>query len=217
VIQVSGLSGVVTRVSVRLEGLTHSYPADLDILLADPSGRRVMVMSDVGYDFPVEGVTLEIGDDGFDSLPEVDPLVSGVFSPTDYEPGDPFLGFPEGFAYGHSLTELTGRNPNGAWSLYIMDDRGVDTGVLAEGWRLILETGPLPPRPTLRIQRMGGQLVLSWDAEENASFYPESSPVVGPGAMWTPVDAPTIPDGLGRVTVTLPLATSGNAFYRLRL
>jgi uncharacterized repeat protein (TIGR01451 family) len=217
VIQVSGLTGVVSRVAVRLEDLTHSYPADLDILLADPSGRRVMLMSDAGLDFPVEGVTLTIGDDGFDALPQFEPITSGTYSPTDYEPGDPFLGFPEGFVYGNSLSQLTGRNPNGAWSLYIMDDRGVDTGVLAQGWRLILETGPLPARPTLGIQRVGAQLVLSWNAEPNASFYPESSPVVGPGAVWTPVTEPPIPDGFGRMTVTLPLATAGNSFYRLRL
>jgi uncharacterized repeat protein (TIGR01451 family) len=217
VIQVSGLNGVVSRVGVQLVDLTHSYPADLDIMLADPSGRLVMLMSDAGRDFPVEGLAIEFGDDGFDGLPADAPLASGIYSPTDHEPGDAFLGFPAGFLYGNSLGDLTGRSPNGAWSLYIMDDRGVDVGSLGQGWRLILETGPLPPQPTLQVQRLGNQVILSWDAEEGASFYPESTPMAGPGAVWTPVTEPTVVDGLGRVSVTLPWSPTGSLFYRLRL
>jgi len=185
------------------------------MLLVDPSGRRVMLMSDAGGAFPISGVNIQFDEDGFDGLPQFSSIISGIYSPTDYEPGDPFLGFPPGFSYGNSLSELTGRSPNGPWSLYIMDDKGVDTGVIGAGWRLILETGPAPPSPSLAIQRLGDVIVLSWP-ESAAAFQLESTPLVGPGAVWTPVTEPVVVGG-GLATVTLPLTTSGNAFYRLRL
>ncbi|MGQ9550480.1 MAG: hypothetical protein ACUVWS_17840, partial [Roseiflexus sp.] len=47
-IEVSGVSGSIVSVVVRLNGLSHTFPDDLDIVLVGPSGQAVMLMSDVG-------------------------------------------------------------------------------------------------------------------------------------------------------------------------
>lgn len=213
-IQITGLTGVVTRVEASLVGLTHPLPTDLDILLVNPSGVKVMLMSDAGGAHAVDGVTIRFGDDSFDVLPQFDPILEGTWAPTDYEPGDLFHLFPPGFVYATSLSAFNGRTPNGPWSLYIMDDRGVDTGVLASGWRLKLETGPAPPPPVLAVQLASGQVEISWPDTAGA-FDLESTPVLGPGAVWTPVMVTPVAGG-GRFTVTLPPGAEA-AFYRLRL
>jgi hypothetical protein len=48
----------LSRVEVTLHSLTHSYPADLDILLVSPSGAKIMLMSDAGSSFGVTNATL---------------------------------------------------------------------------------------------------------------------------------------------------------------
>src|SRR5689334_24815951 len=39
-IAVAGMTGVVTRVTVTLLGLTHPFPDDLDLLLVSPTGQK---------------------------------------------------------------------------------------------------------------------------------------------------------------------------------
>ena len=38
-IPVSGLTGVITNLSVTLRGLSHSWPDDMDVLLVGPGGQ----------------------------------------------------------------------------------------------------------------------------------------------------------------------------------
>ena len=45
-INVAGLVGQVTRVSVALKGLSHPVPEDIDVLLVGPGGQRVFLMGD---------------------------------------------------------------------------------------------------------------------------------------------------------------------------
>ena len=46
IIPVSGLNGTVSAVSVSFYDMSHTYPADIDILLVGPHGESVVVMSD---------------------------------------------------------------------------------------------------------------------------------------------------------------------------
>jgi hypothetical protein len=45
---VSGMTGTITSVSVRLNGLTHTDPDDLDMLLVAPDGKAFVFWSDIG-------------------------------------------------------------------------------------------------------------------------------------------------------------------------
>src|SRR6478609_12016239 len=47
-VDVSGMTGAVTRVTVAFNGLTHGSVNDVDALLVAPTGANLVVMSDVG-------------------------------------------------------------------------------------------------------------------------------------------------------------------------
>jgi uncharacterized repeat protein (TIGR01451 family) len=140
-IVVSGLTAAVQHVRVTLTNLTHTYPDDLDILLVGPDGQGVILMSDAGGDRPISNVRLVFDDGTLAVLPDESDIVSGISRPTDYEPGvDVFPAPAPAGPYGTNLAVFNGINPNGAWSLYILDDTRKDSGLLAGGWRIELAT-----------------------------------------------------------------------------
>ncbi|MFF2290440.1 hypothetical protein [Peribacillus butanolivorans] len=47
-INVAGLTGTIAEVTVTLNNMSHTFPADLDILLVGPQGKNVLLMSDGG-------------------------------------------------------------------------------------------------------------------------------------------------------------------------
>lgn len=133
---VTNVGGLISKVSVTLANLTHSFPDDLDILLVGPNGQKAILMSDSGGGFAVNNVTLTFGDDALDPLPDAGQIVTGSYLPTDYEPGDTFGAPAPAGPYGTTLSVFKGISPNGTWSLYIMDDLGGDAGILSDGWSL---------------------------------------------------------------------------------
>ncbi len=162
-INVAGLQGTVTGVTVSLQGLTHLHPSDLDMLLVAPDGRRMVILSDVGGSTSVTGATLVLTDAAAAALPLMN-LISGTYRPASVVDDDsfPLLGStpppvdcqpagecphaaPAGTATFASV--FGGANPNGAWTLYVVDDTGPDGGVLADGWALTLTT-TVPSAPT---------------------------------------------------------------------
>jgi hypothetical protein len=83
-ISVTDLNGSISHLTVTLYGLSHTFPSDLDIVLAGPGGQLSMLMSEVGGNtrFPVSNLTLTLDDSAADSLPIDSMLVSGTFKPT---------------------------------------------------------------------------------------------------------------------------------------
>jgi len=110
-ITVSGVTGTVTKVTVSVYNLNHTWADDIDMLLVGPGGQTVMLMSDQGYD---DAISLNLT---FDD---------------DAAPAGP---------YGTLLSGFNGVDPNGTWSLYIMDDAANDSGSLSGGWELNITTG----------------------------------------------------------------------------
>jgi subtilisin-like proprotein convertase family protein len=123
----------VGKVTVRLR-LTHDAPQDIDALLVGPRGQAVMLMSDVGSDPLSSATSLTFDDDAAGALP--DPIVAGTFKPTNADGGDrdAFPG-PAPAAAGDALSAFAGTDPNGAWSLYVVDDEPGDTGA-SSSWTL---------------------------------------------------------------------------------
>ncbi|HEU5430682.1 MAG TPA: hypothetical protein VFU81_03415 [Thermomicrobiales bacterium] len=142
-IRVSGLTkGRILDVVLRLNGLTHFYPDDLDILLTAPGGQNAIVLSDVGSNNLVANITLTLDDEAAAPLPDIDRLTSGRFKPTNVVEA----GFPDGFpapapspSGAVALSTFDGANPNGVWSLFIFDDSQGDAGGVARGWALTIE------------------------------------------------------------------------------
>jgi large repetitive protein len=139
-IAVSGLTGVVVKASVTLNGLTHSFPHDVNALLVCPTGGNVLLMSHTGGGHSATNLTLTFDDAVTNALPASDALASGTNLPSSYPAS---VAFPSPAAtgpYGTKLATLAGRGPNGAWSLYIFDDANGDNGYVANGWTLNLKT-----------------------------------------------------------------------------
>ncbi len=138
-VAVSGLAGmVVSSLSVTLKDFTHLAPADVDILLVGPGGQTAILLSDVGSLGPADGVTLTLDDHAKSPLPVSGVLSSGTFRPTDAPPADSFAA-PAPFHSGNTrLSIFNGTNPNGTWSLYVMDDSAGSSGAIAGGFCLTL-------------------------------------------------------------------------------
>jgi hypothetical protein len=152
-IQVSGL-GNPTHVTATLHGFTHSYTADVRMLLVGPHGQSTELLSEVGGNSEVSGIDLTFDDAAADPVPS--PPVSGTFKPTQDITGctlDPQTDFPSpapANPYGTDLSGFNGIDPNGAWSLYTVDEANEDDGVITGGWSLDITATPLPPSSTAK-------------------------------------------------------------------
>ncbi len=139
-ILVSGLTGLISRVTVSLHGLTHAFPDDLDLLLVGPAGHKRVILSDAGGGRPVTNVTITLDDAAGAPVPDAGQILSGSYQPADYEPGDAFAPPAPSGAAGGPLSLFNGSDPNGVWSLYVVDDATGDAGGIAGGWSLTIET-----------------------------------------------------------------------------
>lgn len=141
-ISVSGLPGTISKVAVTLEGLSHGFADDLDILLVGPGGS-VVLMSDSGGGDALEGLVLTFDDDAPFPLPDGSGIASGSYRPTSHGESDSFPAPAPAPPYGASLGVFEGNDPNGTWSLYVVDDSDVDGGAI-DGWTLSLTTSSGP-------------------------------------------------------------------------
>jgi subtilisin-like proprotein convertase family protein len=147
-ITVSGLPGFIHRATVTLTNLSHGNPDDLDVLLVGPLGQAAVLMSDVGGTTDAVNVTVTLDDDDpVQTLPDNGPLVSGTFGSTNVGTAAgadtfPDYGAPASPAAG--LLTFAGTAPNGTWRLFVVDDETGETGSLAGGWSLAIDTGTGP-------------------------------------------------------------------------
>jgi subtilisin-like proprotein convertase family protein len=137
-ILVSGLTNPVTKVTATLRGLTHTFPSDIDVLLVGPGGQTVVLMSDAGGGTDVSAINLTFDDAAAAELPAT--LVTGTFRPTNVGTGDTFPAPAPPPPHGAVLSAFNGVNPNGTWSLFVVDDAGGDVGTFAQGWQLHITT-----------------------------------------------------------------------------
>jgi subtilisin-like proprotein convertase family protein len=151
-ITVSGVVGTVTKVTVTLTGLSHPGPQDIDILLVGPTGQTVFLMSDAGAVNAISNVNLTFDDAAASSLPTdfATTITSGTYKPTNFADGDGTDDFnapaPAG-PYGAELNLLNGLDPNGTWSLFVMDDAAGSAGSISGGWSITITTTGGGPGP----------------------------------------------------------------------
>lgn len=143
----SGLSGNKTM-KLELTGLSHTFPGDLDILLVGPGGQKFVVMSDAANTADAVNVNTVLSDGAPAIIPSADSPIAGDWRPTQYTSGDAFTApAPAGpyldpaTAGSQTFTTAFGQAGaalNGTWTLYVMDDAGVDVGEM-DGWKLTFE------------------------------------------------------------------------------
>ena len=145
-ITVSGVGSLVTKATATLTNLAHTYPSDIDILLMSPTGQKSYLMAKTGGSQSITNVTLTFDDAAANLLP-ASLLTSGSYKPTSYAAATPIFpptSTPAG-PYVTNMTTFAGNNPNGTWSLYVIDDTRPNSGIISNGWFLTLTTAsPIP-------------------------------------------------------------------------
>ena len=151
-ITVAGFVGTVSKVTLTLHGLSHTRPQDIDAVLIGPSGtaiQSVKFMSDVGSTTGggFNNVTITFDQAAAGTIGTGTSIPAGTSA--TYQPGNSgtFDLFPSpapSGTYGATMNVFNSINPNGTWSLYIVDDNGFTfgggpgTGNLAGGWSLTI-------------------------------------------------------------------------------
>ena len=135
-VTVSGLPGVITDVNVTVTEMSHiADGSDIDLLLRNPNGGSVILLSDAGgADQALTPSNFTFDDAAASLAPSTGALSGGTFKPTNYvgaapEP-DTFGGAPAG-PYGSTLAALNGVNANAVWELYARDDTADSGGSFA--------------------------------------------------------------------------------------
>jgi len=149
IITVSGMTGTITDVNVIIDGLSHTFPDDIDMLLVGPGGQKIILLSDAGGPGDVANLNITFDDEAAASPSNGQFLESGTFKPSNYTGnGGPIDVFPAPAPvgpYGSLLSIFDGTTPNGSWRLFVFDDEGSDVGRIANGWSLDIATAVAEP------------------------------------------------------------------------
>lgn len=165
---ITGAEKKISDVNVHLTGLTHTSPADIDMLLVGPGGQQATILSDTGSDADISGVSLVLDDAAASQVGT--PIGSGTFQPTNSGGPDAFPA-PAPLATGDSsLAVFNGTDPNGTWKLYVVDDSPNDTGALAGGWALQISTVDITGPTVVATTPPGGKTKVSRTANVTATF-----------------------------------------------
>jgi hypothetical protein len=141
-VSASGLNTILCKATVNLSGLSHSWPQDIDMLLAGPSTNATIVSDTGGTNPGIAGVNLLLDDAAAISIPDAG-FGSGTYKPTNLAPVIDTFALPAPTPLGGAaLSVFNGTNPNGTWSLYIVDDSAGDTGSLSGGWCVNIIAAP---------------------------------------------------------------------------
>lgn len=216
-IGVVGGPASITSISVRFHNLTHTFSADIDVLLVGPGGQSVVLMSDCGGGTFLSGDTFTFTSIAGAPQATFTPFEGGTYSPTNStNAGTEAYGPPAPAGpYGADFSAMLGTNANGTWSLYVVDDQGSDVGSMA-GWSITFNEGsPGAIAQTSNIFTYQGKLTngataVNGNVDLRFSFW-RNATSVSPGAAVG--SSPTInnvavTDGLFTVQVD-----AGDAFF----
>ena len=140
-IDVAGTTGTITKVTVTLNNFNHTFPDDMDILLVAPGGNNLVLMSDAAGSADARSAYLTFDDAAAAAITDGGPLGTGTYQPSSYVAGDTFPApAPAPSANTTLAAAFNGISANGTWSLYVVDDTGVDMGTIGNGWTITVTT-----------------------------------------------------------------------------
>ncbi|HEX3798839.1 MAG TPA: proprotein convertase P-domain-containing protein [Verrucomicrobiae bacterium] len=155
---VTGVTGLIGKVTVTMTNVNHTFPDDVDMLLVGPKGQNVLLMSHTGSGGLLTNVSLTFDDGALNSLGQINflptnsQILSGSYAPTQngdvnftnnfkgtitVNPNNP----PPQAPYGTNLAVFNGTVANGNWVLYVFDSATGDAGEIVGGWALGISSG----------------------------------------------------------------------------
>lgn len=143
-VTVTGVSGLVTKVTATLTGFTHTAPAHVGALLVGPGGQKAVLFNGVSSGSVANNLIWTFDDDALAPLPSFGPHASGAYRPSNSFPGDTFANPAPAGPYPVSMSVFDGVDPNGTWSLYVQDFGAFNAGSINSGWSVTLSTTPVP-------------------------------------------------------------------------
>ncbi|HYG25023.1 MAG TPA: Calx-beta domain-containing protein [Verrucomicrobiae bacterium] len=138
-ITVSGLGRILTKATVSLNRVSHSFPRDIQALVASPAAPSVMVQGNAGGSFTINNVNLTF-DDLAAAYLTTNQITAGTYRPTVMGTVTSLPNPAPSAPYSTNLSTFNGANPNGVWSLFVKDNAPFNTGSIAGGWSLSLTT-----------------------------------------------------------------------------
>jgi len=211
-VTVDGIPTVTVGVTVQIGGINHPAPSDLDILLVDPSGTSVVLMSDAGGQDPVAAIDLTFADDADGAVPQTGPLAAGAYRPTDIVAGTDSWPSPAPTPSGETaLAAFNQLDPNGVWSLYVVAAGTGTAGSIDGGWCLTIDA--IHPTETAIVPSANPSLVgepVTFTATVTTTG---GVPVTAGTVTFTDAEAPLAEpvaiDAQGRASLTTNTLTAG--------
>jgi hypothetical protein len=147
------VTGPISELRVTLYGVYHEKPQDMDILLVNPAGKSVIIMSDAGDSVAIPGenaIDLTFTDTATRTLPQATQITPGLYRPTNYDQDDFFPGeAPFDAPSDTTLQALAAADPAGTWRIFVVDDTIGNIGGVGVVWGLTFVTGgPGPVAPS---------------------------------------------------------------------
>ncbi len=150
-IPVSGMTGTITDLNVKINNLSHTFPDDFAMLLVSPDGNRKFILqSDSGGGTDVVNLTYTFDDQAVINIPDDGPMPpdNGSVRPSSIGDNDGMPPPAPAEPYSQPATAGTatlngtfgGINPNGTWKLFVIDFVAGDGGSIGGGWSLDITT-----------------------------------------------------------------------------
>ena len=232
---VSGFSGNIGDLNVVLRNVTEQRASDIDILLVGPLGQKFVLVSDAGGNTAgITNVTVTFDDSSATLFGDSSAttgwgaanatVTARPVNRTDTSdtfpasaPAAPYQ-FPEGDGGGTATlaSVFNNTNPNGTWSLYLVDDSanaGLN-GAIAGGWSLAFTPANVAPQiscPANLTTNTSGSCPrdVAFAATVTAGF---PAPVLSYKIGATPITSPyAFPVGTNIVTSTATNSTGTNS------
>jgi len=145
-LSVSGVTDPITDVNITLFNVSHTFPHDLEIALAGPTGVALVILADIGNSTDIVGIDLTFDDQATAILTNTGTVTGGTYQvaqngalPLSLSS---LLPSPLSVTFGQTLSVFNGLDPNGDWRLFVNDDGGGDVGSIAGGWSLTFNSPP---------------------------------------------------------------------------
>jgi subtilisin-like proprotein convertase family protein len=220
-INVTGLGGTISKVTLTMNIASALTPDHNDFLLVGPGGQKFLFMGDAGGNFDIINQTITLDDAAATPLPDNALITSGTYRPASYT-GDPDVfpapapaapfnqAAPEGAG---TFAIFNGISPNGTWRLFAVEDAGDGADTVINNWSLTFTLAPTATTTAVTSSAdpsvFGQPITFTATVTANSGIgIPSGSVQFLDGA--TPIGSPVALNGSGVATLIVSNLSVGN-------